>query len=415
MQMQLAINGGLPIRAKKVQALFHANPMTMQRAEELLRGGLLSDFYGGPICAQFEEAFAAKFEVPFAVAVNSGTAALHCAVAAAKVGPGDEVLVPTACFFTAASVVIQQRAVPVLVDSVPDSLEIDLECAGQLVTPRTKAIIVAHMYGYPGRLDEMRHFADRHDLALIEDVCQAHGARYMDSLAGTVGDLGCFSFAAPRKHINTGEGGMVITHDEQTARIARQISNKGKENGWYTHQIMGYSYCLPEICALCGLQGLDELEEEVARRRSAAEEYDAILSGSGLELESLAEGVYHSYFRKIVRLPEEFAGLRDWIVRAIEAENVSAKPPHAALHTIPWLRDHNPFGYGEKVSGNVVRGSFPRADNQLTRIIDLETGPGLTAEDARVSANAVAKVWGWVQSNREQATRFAADAGEYGT
>jgi perosamine synthetase len=412
--MELAILGGKPTRSAKVAPLFRGTAETKKRIAEILDGGLLSDFYGGPICAEFEESFARSFGVSHAVAVNSGTAALHCAVAATGVGPGDEVLVPTACFFTAATAVIQQRAVPVLIDSTPGSLHIDLDQAADQITQRTRAVIAAHMYGHPGDLVALRRFADRHHLALIEDSCQAHGARFNDLPAGTVGDVGCFSFAAPRKHMNTGEGGMVVTNDPETARLVRQLANKGKLNGWYTHRMMGYSYSMPEICAIIGLQGLRELPTEVACRQAAAAEYDDVLNDSGLETDGPAPGVEHSYFRKVVLLPRGYEKIRDWMVRAIEAENVSAKPPHAALHTIPWLRDFMPFTSGDALDGKVVRSEFPVADDVLPRLLDMETGPGLSRQEARTSASAVAKVWQWVRRHHDLAFELAGKSGRYG-
>jgi perosamine synthetase len=412
--VELAILGGEPARAAKVAPLFRATAETKARIAELLKGGLLSDFYGGPICQEFEDSFAQSFGVSHAVAVNSGTAALHCAVAAAGVGPGDEVLVPTACFFTAATAVIQQRAVPVLIDSMPGDLQIDLDKAAQQITPRTAALIAAHMYGNPGDLQAIRKFADQYHLALIEDSCQAHGARFNGMLAGTVGDIGCFSFAAPRKHINTGEGGMVVTNDPSYARLARQLANKGKLNGWYTHRLMGYSYSMPEISAVIGLQGLRELGTEVTRRQAAAAEYDDVLEGTGLATDSLAPGARHAYFRKVVSLPRGYEEIRDWMVRAIEAENVSAKPPHAALHTIPWLREFKPFTSGDIAFARVMRSDFPVADDLLPRLLDLETGPGLSRQQARISASAVAKVWRWIQRNRDEALELASKSGKYG-
>jgi homoserine kinase type II len=274
--------------------------------------------------------------------------------------------VPTSCFFTAATAILQQNAIPVLVDCRPETLEIDLDAAKSLVTPRTKAILPVHMYGYPSNIERITEFADRHGLVIIEDACQSHGAKFRGQLMGTFGAVGCFSFAAPRKHINVGEGGMVVTNSDALAKQSRRVANKGKDNGWFTHKIMGFSYNLPEMSAIIGIQGVEELDRQVALRREVSDGYDAVLRGTELEVPELPDSIFHSYFRKVVLLPERFAPIRDSFVRAGEWENVSAKPPHTALHTIDWLRER---------TGSVVQPSFPVADRELPRVVDLEAGP----------------------------------------
>ncbi|MEU7478411.1 DegT/DnrJ/EryC1/StrS family aminotransferase [Lentzea sp. NPDC042327] len=398
----LAILGGEPQRPAKITARFEPTGATRQRVAELLADGALSDFYGGRWCTEFERRFAEHFGVRHAIAVSSGTSALHTAVTAAGIGPGDEVLVPTSCFFTAATAVLQLGAVPVLVDCLPGSLAIDLDAAAAQVTARTRAVLPVHMYGYPGDAPALTAFAQRHGLVVVEDACQSHGARWGDTLMGTFGSLGCFSFAAPRKHINTGEGGMVVTDDDELALRVRRVANKGKDNGWFTHKVMGFSYNLPEMSAVLGIQGVEALDAEVAARRAVSDAYDDELAGSGLEVQRPPDVAFHSYFRKVVLLPPRYLPLRDWFVRAVEWENVSAKPPHAALHTIEWLRG--------RVGG---AGEFPVADLDLGRAVDLESGPLMTPDDGVVSARAVLKVWEWVQANEDAAFAFAAQGGRY--
>ncbi|SHF58659.1 DegT/DnrJ/EryC1/StrS family aminotransferase [Streptoalloteichus hindustanus] len=400
----LAILGGEPVRERKIVPRFVPTEDTRRRIDELLASGALSDFYGGPWCAEFERRFAEYHGVRNAVAVSSGTCALHTAVTACGIGPGDEVLIPTSCFFTAATVVLQQNGVPVLVDCLPESFEIDLDAAESLVTPRTKAILPVHMYGYPSDIDRLTEFADRHGLLVIEDACQSHGARFRDRPMGTNGTVGCFSFGAPRKHINCGEGGMLITDDDELARQIRRVANKGKDNGWFTHRVMGFSYVMPELNAIIGIQGVEELDELVVVRRAVSDSYDAVLRGTELEPAPVPDTLYHSYFRKVVLLPERFAPIRDWVVRAIEWENVSAKPPHAALHTIAWLRER---------LGPSLPASFPVADRELARVVDLEVGPSMTAEDGVVSGQAVLKVWRWVREHEQEAFALAEQSGRY--
>jgi perosamine synthetase len=392
------------MRAQKIVPRFVPTEDTRRRIDDLLRSGALSDFYGGYWCTEFENRFAEYFGVRHAIAVSSGTSALHTAVTACGIGPGDEVLVPTSCFFTAATAILQQNAIPVLVDCRPETLEIDLDAAKSLVTPRTKAILPVHMYGYPSNIERITEFADRHGLVIIEDACQSHGAKFRGQLMGTFGAVGCFSFAAPRKHINVGEGGMVVTNSDALAKQSRRVANKGKDNGWFTHKIMGFSYNLPEMSAIIGIQGVEELDRQVALRREVSDGYDAVLRGTELEVPELPDSIFHSYFRKVVLLPERFAPIRDWFVRAVEWENVSAKPPHAALHTIDWLRER---------TGSVVQPSFPVADRELPRVVDLEAGPLMSEQDGRLSGEAVLKVWQWVREHERDAFELAKQSGRY--
>lgn len=400
----LAIFGGDPARAQKIVPRFVPTEDTRGRIDDLLRSGALSDFYGGYWCTEFEKRFAEYFGVRHAIAVSSGTSALHTAVTAYGIGPGDEVLLPTSCFFTAATAILQQNAIPVLVDCRPETLEIDLDAAESLVTPRTKAILPVHMYGYPSDIERINEFADRHGLVIIEDACQSHGAKFRGRLMGTFGAVGCFSFAAPRKHINVGEGGMVVTNSDALAKQIRRVANKGKDNGWFTHKIMGFSYNLPEMSAILGIQGVEELDRQVALRREVSNSYDAVLRGTELEVPELPDSIFHSYFRKVVFLPERFAPIRDWFVRAVEWENVSAKPPHAALHTIDWLRER---------IGSIVQPSFPVADRELPRVVDLEAGPLMSEPDGRLSGEAVLKVWQWVREHEREAFELAEQSGRY--
>jgi perosamine synthetase len=421
-----AICGGTPVRLKKIQPGFFADEKTRSAVNLLLDGGSLGDFYGGPFANEFESRFVEATGSSNAIAVNTGTAALHVAISSLDVRPGDEVLVPDTCFFTAATVVLQENAVPIPIDCEPGSFDINLQAAEAAITDRTAAIITAHMYGIPGDLDAQKRFAERHKIAWVEDACQALGARFRGQLAGTLGTMGCFSFASPRKHIVTGEGGMVITADANLAQLARMIANKGKANGWYTHQRMGYSYALPEFAAIVGLQGLRDLDGEVKRRRLVATQYDRIL-GSGCFLAGLASryplsersGTLSSYFRYPIVLDEQLAPLRDWIVRAIEAENVSAKPPHSALHEIPWLAEKGFRDSHRRPSRTRVPWrdlgpqDFPNASRLLSRTIDLETGPCMDELDGGISAQAVDKVVSWAGANYSLAVTMAADSGRY--
>jgi perosamine synthetase len=389
---------------------------TRQRAIDLLDEGQFSDWYGGTHARAFEEAFAAYHGVRHAIAVNSGTAALHAALAAADVGPGDEVILSTASFVTAASAVLQQGAEVVLGDIEPAGLTLDAAALPALITPRTRAILPVHLYGYPCNMSQICGLAAQHGLTVIEDCGQAHGARRAGRPVGTFGHLACFSFASPRKHIAVGEGGMILTNDDRLAEECRQVVNKGKRDGWRTHRRMGYSYVMGEFEAILGLGGLARLDSEIERRRAAAAVYVHMLRASGLEVDPDPADCTHVYFRKVIRLPDEFAPWRDWFVEALRAEHVSAVPPHVAIHDVHWFATAPPYppGYpflSSSRSGGGIRKTLrlPRADREWARLLDVETGPGMTPEDAKVSAEGILKVWHYLQDHRNTITRLVID------
>lgn len=393
----LAILGGRPARDKRITARFISSEKTRRRVLALIDGQVLSDFYGGPYAHAFEEAFSAYHGSRHAIATNSGTAAMHTALLAEDVGPGDEVIVPTFCFFTAASTVLQQNATPVLCDCRPDSLGIDVEQMKGLITDRTRAIMVVHLNGYPADIKAVCAVAAAREIPVIEDAAQAHGATVDGRKVGTFGSYGCFSFGSPRKHIAVGEGGMVMTDDDARAVELRRITYKGKDNGWFTQKRLGHTYGLPEFEAILGLQGLGNLDAEIEARRAASRAYDVVLEGSGLDVDHAPANLTHVHFRKIVRLPRGMEDVRDFMVAAIKAENISASPLHAPVHRIAWIVDALRRRSPER---NFTH--FPVTDAEFSRIIDLESGPCLSEAEARRSAEGVLKVWTWIEANRDR-------------
>lgn len=416
----LAYFGGERHRAAKVQPRFTASKKTRGRIDSLINGGILSDWYGGPHVREFEEEFAAYHSVPVAVATNSGTSAIHAALRAAGVRAGDEVIAPTYCYFSAVSAVLQDGAVPVLYDSESYSVAGDLAQIPGLVTTRTRAVIVVHMYGVPSDLSALSKWLGARGILLIEDCGQAHGAKSEGRLVGTMGDFGCFSFASPRHHIAAGEGGMVIGRSGDYAETLRQIVNYGKNNDWRGPVRQGYSYSMPEFTAIVGRQGLELLEDSIERRRVAAQIFDEVLGDTDLRLHDAAEPFGETdrsaWYRKLVRIPAAYAHLRDWMVAAIEAENVSAKPPHPLLHQIPWMADQiealRTVRDGGVRAGD-GRCAYPNSEEDYAVLIDLETGPDVGEQDARLAAEAVAKVWSFVLCNPNRASEAAVQYGPY--
>lgn len=273
----------------------------------------------GPELEAFEAALAAYHSVGHAVAVSSGTAGLHLALLVLGLGEGDEVIVPSFAFVAVANAVLQVRATPVFVEIDPVTLNLDPACVERAITPRTHAILVVHTFGVPAEMDALRAIARRHGLALIEDACEAVGARFGDSPAsrrvGSFGDLAVLGFY-PNKQLTTGEGGAVLCHDATHARRLRSLRNQGRNydgegasaaggGGWLDHFEVGYNYRLSEMACALGRVQLSRLDPMLALREAAAKRYDELLADIyGLDrppLELPRRTI--SWFVYVVRLP----------------------------------------------------------------------------------------------------------------
>ncbi len=241
----------------------------------------------GPKMEEFEHRFASYIGVPHAVAVNSGTAGLHLSLLALKLGPGDEVLVPSFTFIAAANAIRYVGATPVFVDIDPLTLNLDPERISAAITPRTRAILVVHTFGCPAEMSSILESARRHNLFVIEDACEAIGAEYNQQKVGSLGDVAVFAFY-PNKQITTGEGGMIVTRDAALASQMRALRNQGRydtdpdtadptTNDWFQHQQVGYNYRLSELACALGIVQLQRIESILTRRETIAQEYNQLL------------------------------------------------------------------------------------------------------------------------------------------
>jgi len=260
----------------------------------------------GSEVAAFENDFAAYCGTKHAVGVNSGTSALHLALLAAGVGPGDEVITVPFSFVATVAAICYTGARPVFVDVDPVTLTMDPVQVEAVITPRTKAVLPVHLYGQPADMDPIVAAAARHGLAVIEDAAQAHGAEYRGRRVGSIGQLGCFSFY-PGKNLGAcGEGGMVVTNDDAQAKTLRMLRDWGQEQR-YHHVLRGFNYRLE------GLQGailrvkLRHLETWTEARRRHAHAYDELLAGSDLRAVPARSDVRHVYHLYVVRHPERDA------------------------------------------------------------------------------------------------------------
>jgi perosamine synthetase len=372
---ELAILGGAPVRPHSIETTVLTSAKARERVLELLESGKLSNYYHG--------------QGLYGIAVNSGTSALHLAATAADIGPGDEVIVPALCFVAAANAVIQTGGIPIICDVEPESLTLDCESVQRLIGPRTKAILPVHFWGYPSNSERIQRICAEHGLAMIEDCAQAYGATVHKKKVGTYGDYATFALSV-RKHIACGEGGVVLCRREQDRDKLRMLSNYGKGPDWDDYDMLGFSYRLAEIPSVIALDGLANLDGEIAARRQAAQLYLELVKNTDLRVVPEPDWGRSAYFKCPILLPDNMTDKRQEIVDAIAAENVSCRIPHRPLYNVPWLATY----LKEK---GVYRGvdECPVAARLHRRLIEIETGPHLPLSEARLSGAALMKVWNY--------------------
>ena len=310
----------------------------IQAVVDVLRTPFLSL---GPKLPEFESAFADYVGARFATATSSGTAALHLAVKALGIGRGDEVITTPFSFVASANCVLFEDAVPVFVDIEDTTFNLDVSLIERQITPRTKAILPVHVFGRPANLDAILDIARRHDLRVIEDACEAIGARWRDQRVGSLGDVGVFAFY-PNKQMTTGEGGMLVTNDRPLDQLVKSLRNQGRGEGsaWLQHERLGFNYRLSDINCALGLAQLGRLETILRRRRDVAEEYRRQLSDIAdleLPLYDLPDGEV-SWFVYVVRVKERDRSGRDDVLRMLRADGIACSDYFSPLHLQPHIQ-----------------------------------------------------------------------------
>jgi perosamine synthetase len=346
-----------------------------------LRSGWLTT---GPKVKQFEQEFARYIGCQQAVAVNSGTAALHLALEAVGITEGDEVLIPTMTFTATAEVVTYLKAKPVLLDCRPDTLNLDPDRIERAITPKTKAIMPVHMGGLPCEMDRILEIARQYHLQVIEDAAHALPARYHGRMVGTLGDITCFSFYAT-KTITTGEGGMATTDNLEWAERMRLMSLHGiskdawkrytAEGSWYYEVLFpGYKYNLTDLAAAIGIHQLKKCERfwEV-RQRYAALYHEGLQDMTALTLPPIAaEGQQHAWHLYILQLNvEQLRITRNQFIDLLKERQIGTSVHFIPLHLHPYYRDT--FGYRAA--------DFPQASAAFERIVSLPIYPKMTEAD----------------------------------
>jgi perosamine synthetase len=307
-----------------------------------LRRGEISGSFGESIPA-FEEAFAEYTECKYGVAVSSGSSALHLAVAAAGLGAGDEVLVSSSTNIATALAVIHNGAVPVPVDSEEITWNLNLDLVEGLITERTKAIIPVHLYGHPVDMDRLMEIARRHELLVIEDCAESHGATCRGRMTGSFGDMACFSFYA-NKVITTGEGGMVTTNNKNLAERLRLLRNLAFTKPRFRHEEAGFNFRMTGYQAAMGLAQFRKIEKILSEKRRVAQTYNSFLQDiDGLQLPHEADWARNVYWMYAVVVHPEFGLTRDELVQRLHAAEIDSRTFFCPMNQQPCLQSQPGF------------------------------------------------------------------------
>jgi perosamine synthetase len=335
----------------------------------MLKSGRLTD---GPYSQEFEKKFAEYNNVKYAVAVNSGTAALDVALRYYKLG-GKQVIVPTNTFVSTPNSVIFAGGKPIFADMNPDNLCIDVDDVKRKVTEKTAGVIVVHIAGLLcPQINELKEFCEQKGLFLVEDSAHAHGAMLDGRKAGTFGDVGCFSFY-PTKVMTSGEGGMIITNNEALADEARILRTCG-QNAHRDVVMLGHNWRLNELNAIVGINQLEHLEEFLAKRNQVARWYEEALSGiKGIELFKVASNSRHSYYKYPIKLAD---GIDRQKIAALMKDKYAIETGHVyypPCHMQPYYKET--FGTKE--------GDLPNSEHILKQVLCLPMHVGLTGENVK--------------------------------
>lgn len=304
---------------------------------DALRKGEISGTFGKYI-EDFENEFAAYVGCKYGIAVNSGTSALHLAVAALDLQPGDEVLVSSSTNIATALAALHNGAIPVPVDSEAVTWNLDLDLIEGLITPRTKAIIPVHLYGHPVDMDRLMEIANRRNLIVIEDCAESHGATVRGRMTGSFGHMACFSFYA-NKVITTGEGGMVTTNDDAFAARIKLLRNLAFTEPRFKHELAGFNFRMPGFVAALGLAQFRKIEHIVEEKRRVAHRYNEKLKDiKGVQLPAELEWAKNVYWMYgIVIDPQQFGIDRNALVGALAESGIQTRTFFCPMNQQPVL------------------------------------------------------------------------------
>ena len=306
----------------------------------------------GEFVSRFEKIFADFCNVKHAITTCNGTTALHLALLACDIGPGDEVIVPTLTFIATANAVTYTGAIPVFVDSERETWNMDPARIEEAITPRTKAIIPVHLYGHPADMGPLREICDHHSLLLIEDAAEAHGATYKGQQVGSLGDLGIFSFFG-NKIVTTGEGGMVVTDNDEYADKIRVLRDHGMDKDRrYWHPVLGYNYRLTNVQAALGVAQMEKIDQILLKKRKNATLYNEMLHAvPGITLPSEMTWAKNVFWLYSILVDEKTFGMsRDELMASLQEKGIETRPLFYPIHTQPIYATGQSFPVAEIIS-----------------------------------------------------------------
>jgi len=336
----------------------------------VLRSGTLSI---GPYIEELEKKFAKMLGVKYACAVSSGTAGLHLALIAAGIGKGDEVITSPFSFVASANAILYVGAKPVFVDIDPETYNMDPANIASAITPKTRAILVVHIFGQSCDMRTILKIAKKHRLKIIEDACESVDATHDGKKVGTFGQSGIFAFYA-NKQMTTGEGGMLVTNDKRVYELAKSLRNQGRAPNmqWLDHDRLGYNYRMDEMSAAVGVAQLKKLSMSIRERQKIAKWYDKYLAPykEWIVTPKVAPGNTHTYFVYVVQIVK--SGLkRDKVIDRLARKRIASKPYLPSIHL---------FSFYKKLLGT-RRGDFPVSESVSRRSLALPIYVGLTEKD----------------------------------
>ena len=327
----------------------------------------------GKFVAEFETAFSNYVGIQNSTTTSNGTVALHLALLALGIGPGDEVIVPTLTYIASVNSIVYTGATPIFVDSISSSWQIDPSDIEKKITNKTKAIMVVHLYGLPCDMDSITALASKYNLFIIEDCAEAIGTRYKGKHVGTFGEIATFSFFG-NKTITTGEGGMVCTSDSTLYERAVHFKGQGlATHRQYWHDVIGYNYRMTNICAAIGMAQLERIDNILLQKREIAEFYQEAFKNLPIIFHSEEGDVTHSYWMCSIALIDDRR--RDDLRRHLSDRGIETRPVFYPVHTMPM--------YAEKYQRCPVAEKIGRSG------INLPSWPGLSFEQLSYITNEV--------------------------
>lgn len=374
-------SGDLPLSILKLP--MSMPDITAEEIQSVVRVMQSRNLSIGARTVEFERLVADVAKAKHAVAVMNGTSALHMCVVAGNIGPGDEVITSPFSFISSANCVLFERGTPVFVDIDPVTLNMDTSKIEAAITERTKAIIAVHIFGQPADMDPIMAIAEKRNLLVIEDACEAIGADYKGRRVGAIGKAGTFAFY-PNKQMTTGEGAALVTNDEEWANLFRSLRNQGRDkfDGWLNHSRLGYNYRMSELNAAVGVVQLKRLDDILKKRNDVAGIYSKMLASIDdvTPLRIAPTTTRMSWFVYVVRLAEGIP--RDRVITLLEKLGVPSRPYFSPIHLQGFYRQR--FGYQP--------GTFPEAERAGESIVALPFHTNMKAEEIDVVCKALKDV-----------------------